>query len=65
VMFGLLIGLIFGAMNALDDKKPPCPRYCGVDHIHTKIPMLELYQEESCDTLYYYHDNDLPHISQR
>ena len=65
VIFGLLIGLFFGFLNSFEDKQLPCPSYCGVDHIHAKIPMLELYQDEPCDTLYYCHHNNLPHISQR
>jgi hypothetical protein len=60
-----LIGLFFGFLNSFDDKQLPCPSYCGVDHAHVKTLKNELHQEVSCDTLYYYHDNDLPHISQR
>ena len=64
-LFGLLIGLMFGLFNVLEDKQHPCPRYCGVNHVHAKILMHEQYQYEPYDTLYYCHGNDLPHISQQ
>ena len=64
-LFGLLIGLFFGFLNNLEDQGLPCPNYCDVEHIHIRILMHEQYQYEPYDTLYYYHDNDLPHISQR
>jgi hypothetical protein len=46
VLFGLLIGLLFGVFNALEDKELPCPKYCGVDHIHF-IVLIESAAQDS------------------
>jgi hypothetical protein len=40
LIFGLLIGMLFGLLNNLEDSTPKnyrCPDYCGVIHIHIGV----------------------------